>query len=123
MVHCRAVPWAHRSDLRRRRSAATLDFIRDLTYGPLLQSLQNFVLSFHIMAQQLSQDDLQSVLKFAVDVAKAAGEIISQGSLDIRTQTNVGEKMNSVDLLTKYDVAVEKMVKDRIEKAYPAFRL
>ncbi|PFH49827.1 hypothetical protein AMATHDRAFT_62476 [Amanita thiersii Skay4041] len=74
--------------------------------------------------QDLTPADLQSILKFSVDLARKAGEVILQGSEAIRSlssQSGVGEKKNSVDLVTEYDVKVEELVGREIKATYPDF--
>ncbi|KLO20130.1 inositol monophosphatase [Schizopora paradoxa] len=71
----------------------------------------------------MSELDLAKLLEFSISLAKEAGELISQGSDAILSSEadEVDDKKNSVDLVTKYDKAVEELVNQRIKKAYPTF--
>jgi myo-inositol-1(or 4)-monophosphatase len=71
----------------------------------------------------LSPSDLQSILQFTIALARTAGKLILEGSNAIRTVTDIGEKKNSVDLVTEYDVKVEELVKKEIKNKYPGFQL
>ncbi|KII94320.1 hypothetical protein PLICRDRAFT_171977 [Plicaturopsis crispa FD-325 SS-3] len=72
---------------------------------------------------ELSPEDLQSILTFTVDLARTAGALILEGSAAIlSTPPDVGEKKNSVDLVTEYDVRVEELVKQKISEKYPHFK-
>lgn len=74
---------------------------------------------------ELRAAELQSILLFAVALAKQAGQIILAGSEAIRAAPPdaVNEKKNSVDLVTEFDVKVEELVKSEIGKAYPSYGL
>ena len=72
---------------------------------------------------ELSDADLQSILEFTSTLARKAGELILEGEEAIAASGNVDEKTNSVDLVTEYDVRVEELVKEEINKAYPGFQL
>ena len=74
-------------------------------------------------SSELSSTDLQEILKFTTALAKQAGELILRGSEAILASGDVDEKKNSVDLVTEYDVAVEKLVKSRLSEKYPDFKL
>jgi myo-inositol-1(or 4)-monophosphatase len=66
-------------------------------------------------------DLLRGLLQFTVELAREAGELIRQGSKAVST---VDEKKNAVDLVTKWDRAVEALVKERISAKYgPQFEL
>lgn len=74
----------------------------------------------------LSADDLHDILVFVVDVAYKAGDLILEGSVAIQSassESGVGEKKNSVDLVTEYDVRVEELVKTELFSKYPTFCL
>ncbi|KAK2464767.1 hypothetical protein APHAL10511_003185 [Amanita phalloides] len=72
--------------------------------------------------QELTFDDLKSILDFSKDLARKAGALILQGSDAIASsQSGVGEKMNSVDLVTEYDVKVEEFVKGEFKAKFPDF--
>ncbi len=73
----------------------------------------------------MSEVDLAKILEFSIALAKEAGELISQGSNAILSSEadDVDDKKNSVDLVTKYDKAVEKLVDEKIRMAYPDFAL
>jgi len=74
--------------------------------------------------QELSAADLQSILHFTIQLARKAGELILEGSKEIqKVGSPIGEKLNAVDLVTKYDVEVEELVKKEIAKQYPDFGL
>ncbi|KAG9000329.1 hypothetical protein FRB94_011959 [Tulasnella sp. JGI-2019a] len=75
---------------------------------------------------ELSQQDLESILDFSVEIAGKAGALILEGSQAIRqhlggSTTAVDEKKNSVDLVTEYDVKVEDLVRREISSKYPNF--
>ncbi|KAF6748440.1 hypothetical protein DFP72DRAFT_916720 [Ephemerocybe angulata] len=75
-------------------------------------------------SHKLSSDDLHNILAFTVALARQAGTLILEGSEVIQShseESNVGEKKNSVDLVTEYDVRVEKLVQDRLKQQYPDF--
>ncbi|KAF5332667.1 hypothetical protein D9611_005190 [Ephemerocybe angulata] len=76
-------------------------------------------------SHKLSSDDLHNILAFTVALARQAGTLILEGSEVIQShseESNVGEKKNSVDLVTEYDVRVEKLVQDRLKQQYPTFK-
>lgn len=75
---------------------------------------------------QLTRDDFQSILTFVVDLARTAGALILEGSAAIQSpssHSDIGEKKNSVDLVTEYDVRVEELVKKSLKDKYPDFQL
>lgn len=76
-------------------------------------------------APELTPADLQSILKFTVELAGTAGELILEGSEAIQSAASdsVNEKKNSVDLVTEYDVRVEELVKKELKTKYPEFKL
>lgn len=61
--------------------------------------------------------NLQEVHDFLVSVAHKAGHMITT----LRPQQEIGNKKNSVDLVTEVDQAVEKMVTETCREAYPHF--
>ena len=73
----------------------------------------------------LTPSDLRDILAFTVNLARTAGKLILEGSHAIQnaSASDIGEKKNSVDLVTEYDVKVEELVKNKIAKAYPNFKL
>lgn len=74
--------------------------------------------------RELSADDLQGILQFTIQLAYEAGDLILEGSKEIqKANSSVDEKLNAVDLVTKYDVAVEELVKKKIREKYPDFEL
>lgn len=64
---------------------------------------------------ELSDTDLQECLQFTIGLAREAGEQIRQGSKAVST---VDEKKNAVDLVTKWDKAVEALVREKIAAKY-----
>jgi 3'-phosphoadenosine 5'-phosphosulfate (PAPS) 3'-phosphatase len=74
---------------------------------------------------ELGSADLQDILQFTVSLARNAGKLILEGSEAIQSASanNVSEKINSVDLVTEYDVRVEELVKQEIKNKYPQFEL
>jgi myo-inositol-1(or 4)-monophosphatase len=72
---------------------------------------------------ELSDTDLNSILEFTCTLARKAGDLILEGSEKIAISGHVSEKKNSVDLVTEYDVRVEDLVREEIEKTYPGFEL
>jgi myo-inositol-1(or 4)-monophosphatase len=76
------------------------------------------------MALDPSTEDFTKILDFTVQLARSAGVVILAGSDAILSVvTDVGEKKNSVDLVTEWDVKVENHVRKEIATAYPAFKL
>jgi len=74
----------------------------------------------------LTPEDLHDILVFAIDVGRSAGDLILEGSAAIQSassESGVGEKKNSVDLVTEYDVRVEEFVKKELSTKYPTFGL
>ncbi|KAJ3574632.1 hypothetical protein NP233_g1642 [Leucocoprinus birnbaumii] len=72
---------------------------------------------------ELSASDLQNILHFTTQLAREAGDLMLEGSKEIqRAGSSVDEKLNAVDLVTKYDVAVEELVKKKIAIKYPDFK-
>ncbi|KAK6347274.1 hypothetical protein TWF696_007346 [Orbilia brochopaga] len=70
------------------------------------------------MADGNTDVDLDAVLAYIVDVARAAGEMI----LAARPMADAaGTKKNSTDLVTETDRAVERMVRERLHEGYPTF--
>ena len=74
---------------------------------------------------KLSSSDLKDILEFTTTLARRAGALILEGSEAISSvsSSNVEEKKNSVDLVTEYDVRVEKLVQSELETKYPTFQL
>ena len=74
---------------------------------------------------RFSTSDLKSVLDFSIKLAREAGEAILEGSDAIlKTKAeDIGEKKNSVDLVTEYDKGVENLVRNKIKDAYPDYDL
>ncbi|PPQ73459.1 hypothetical protein CVT24_007550 [Panaeolus cyanescens] len=73
---------------------------------------------------KLTENDLQSILSFSVELARTSGALILEGSAAIQStssQSDISEKNNSVDLVTEYDVRVEDLVKKSIKEKYPLF--
>lgn len=77
--------------------------------------------------QKLSSDDLKDLVEYLTGVVRKAGELILEGSEAIQTtssqETGVGEKKNSVDLVTEYDVRVEELLQRELKAKYPNFML
>ncbi|KAF5352760.1 hypothetical protein D9756_006126 [Leucocoprinus leucothites] len=72
---------------------------------------------------ELSASDLQNILHFTTQLAREAGSLMLEGSKEIqKAGSSVDEKLNAVDLVTKYDVAVEELVKKKIAIQYPHFK-
>ena len=74
---------------------------------------------------RFSTSDLKDVLDFSINLAREAGEVILEGSdaiLKSRSE-DIGEKKNSVDLVTEYDKGVENLVRNKIKDAYPDYDL
>lgn len=74
---------------------------------------------------RFSTSDLKNVLDFSINLAREAGEVILEGSDAIlKTKSeDIGEKKNSVDLVTEYDKGVENLVRNKIKDAYPDYDL
>ena len=77
------------------------------------------------LSKELSLEEWKDVLSFCLHLARDAGKVIVKGSEDILRSAAeaVEEKKNSVDLVTKYDKEVEKLVMERCRLAYPSFAL
>ncbi|KAI5119713.1 hypothetical protein M0805_001427 [Coniferiporia weirii] len=71
----------------------------------------------------LSSDVYKELLQFSIELARRAGLLILEGSDAILRSAAeaIEEKKNSVDLVTKYDKAVEELVREEISKAYPTY--
>jgi len=67
--------------------------------------------------------DLHSILSFTVSLARKAGLLILEGAKIMERESDIGEKKNSVDLVTEYDVRVEELVKRELASTYPVFKL
>ncbi len=75
---------------------------------------------------ELTPSELRRILRFVIDLARKAGDLILEGSAAIQSassESGVGEKKNSVDLVTEYDVRVEELVKKELNSQYPTFHL
>jgi len=75
---------------------------------------------------ELTSNDLESILRFTIGLARKAGDLILEGSAAIQSapsQSGIGEKLNSVDLVTEYDVRVEELIKKELNATYPTFSL
>lgn len=75
---------------------------------------------------ELSASDLRAILVFTTNLARKAGALILEGSVAIQfasSESGVGEKKNSVDLVTEYDVRVEELVQAELKTQFPAFSL
>jgi len=70
----------------------------------------------------LTPSDLRDILSFTIQLARAAGNLILEGSEAILASGTVDEKKNSVDLVTEYDVRVEELIKTTVGKSYPTFK-
>src|SRR5258707_10882174 len=58
-----------------------------------------------IIMLSLTPEDLHDILVFAIGVGRKAGDLILEGSAAIQSassESGVGEKKNSVDLVTEY---------------------
>lgn len=74
----------------------------------------------------LTPEDLHGILSFTTDVARKAGNLILEGSEALQSASSdsgIGEKINSVDLVTEYDVRVEELIKAELSAKYPTFGL
>lgn len=56
-------------------------------------------------------------LEFVVELARRAGDIMKEGAAKI---TSVNAKSSAADLVTEFDVAVEKFLKEEILKTFPS---
>lgn len=77
------------------------------------------------MSKALTPSDLKDILAFVVKIARKAGDLILEGSESIAkaAASDIGEKKNSVDLVTEFDVKTEDLVRREIASAYPNFGL
>ncbi|ODV88359.1 hypothetical protein CANCADRAFT_148671 [Tortispora caseinolytica NRRL Y-17796] len=62
--------------------------------------------------------DLEEIRDFLVQLARTAGEMIREKTGKVTWD----DKMNSVDLVTETDAAVERMVKEQLASKYPDFK-
>lgn len=68
-----------------------------------------------------TQEDVQDIYTFAIDLARKAGAAIVAGSSKrFENSTGFEEKKNTADLVTEVDEATEKLVRDAIAAKYPA---
>ncbi|ORY31246.1 hypothetical protein BCR39DRAFT_527101 [Naematelia encephala] len=68
----------------------------------------------------MSDLDLDSILAFAIKLAHEAGEMMRQGQAKRFIEaTGEVEKLNSVDLVTEVDKAVEAFITNKIKQTYP----
>ncbi|GAA6024060.1 hypothetical protein JCM10207_009294 [Rhodosporidiobolus poonsookiae] len=78
------------------------------------------------MTTPTAEPDFAAIYRFAIDLAKQAGQLILDGSSKRTQSTNAqGEvelKKNSVDLVTETDQAVEAFIKKRIAEEYPSYK-
>ncbi|KAF3909259.1 Inositol-1-monophosphatase [Dactylellina cionopaga] len=68
--------------------------------------------------QQHANVDLQEIHDFLCTLARTAGQVILAAR---PTAARTGSKVNSADLVTETDKAVEKMVGETIREKYPGF--
>ncbi|WRT70753.1 uncharacterized protein IL334_007752 [Kwoniella shivajii] len=68
-----------------------------------------------------AQLDLDSILEFTINLALEAGEMIRAGQQKrfASESSNEDEKVNSVDLVTEVDKAVEAFITKKIKETYP----
>ncbi|UOH80197.1 hypothetical protein LQV05_002846 [Cryptococcus neoformans] len=68
--------------------------------------------------------DLDSILQFTIKLALDAGQIIREGQEKrfASESAQEDEKLNSVDLVTEVDKAVEKFIVEKIREAYPSHK-
>ena len=66
----------------------------------------------------MSNVNLQEVHDFLIKVAYKAGEMITSAT---PSSADIGQKKNSVDLVTETDKAVEDMVSSTLKKEYPDY--
>jgi len=70
-----------------------------------------------------SASQLEDILNFTISLARKAGQLILEGSKEILSSPQgVNEKKNSVDLVTEWDLRVERLVQDDIRAKYPEFK-
>ncbi|KAK0558779.1 hypothetical protein OC861_006831, partial [Tilletia horrida] len=71
----------------------------------------------------MTELDLNEVLQFCLDIARKGGEAINAGSEKrLREGTAIDTKLNTADLLTETDVAVENLIRDAFKEKYPSFK-
>lgn len=76
-----------------------------------------------MVASKFTPKDFDTLLTFTIDLARSAGDLIRHGSTAILQEGNVDEKLNSVDLVTEWDVKVEELVRSKISASWPDFKL
>lgn len=67
--------------------------------------------------------DLDEIFEFTKTLALEAGEIILKGSETIALPSShaINEKKSRIDMVTEWDVKVEKHIKSAIDARYPKF--
>ncbi len=70
------------------------------------------------MTNTLDTMDTETVLEVAISVAQEAGQLILSS---YRRPHRVRRKASDVDLVTEVDLAAEELIRDRLNKSYPAF--
>ncbi|ESZ92484.1 protein qutG [Sclerotinia borealis F-4128] len=77
------------------------------------------------MAAKISDEELQEIYAFALDLGRRAGKILMEG-VEKRCEGDEGgkeeEKMNAVDIVTQTDLDVEAFVKHEILSRYPSHK-
>lgn len=83
------------------------------------------IVAVDMTPNSLNAEKLEELLDFSISLGREAGKLILEGSDVIQRSAAdaVGEKKNSVDLITQYDKAVEDLVRRRTSSAYPDFGL
>ncbi|EPS32283.1 hypothetical protein PDE_07243 [Penicillium oxalicum 114-2] len=75
---------------------------------------------------QLSQDDLDQIYTFAVDLGRKAGELllerVEQRIDGVSTPQTFEEKDNAVDIVTQTDEDIEVFIRKAIQSKYPAHK-
>ncbi|KAL4070446.1 hypothetical protein J3A83DRAFT_3205621 [Scleroderma citrinum] len=74
------------------------------------------------MTTNLQLTELRSILTFTVKLARTAGTLMLEGSQAIQSTLDIDSKVNSIDLVTEYDIAVENLVMNEIKREYPNFK-
>ncbi|KAK0522777.1 hypothetical protein OC834_001165 [Tilletia horrida] len=71
----------------------------------------------------MSEPNLQELLDFSIALARKAGAMINAGSEKrLREQTRIDTKLNTADLVTETDQAVERLIMEAIQAKYPTHK-
>jgi len=71
----------------------------------------------------LTEQDQEKLLVDLIALAKRAGEVMKTGSAQMFAEPdNFLKKATAVDLVTQWDVKVEKLIQNDLEASWPGFQ-